>query len=68
MDAYIGLAAHANAMNSSQEPDPISSELETAVLLSIPGMRESILEGMATNLSELSREPGWDLDGSDRLV
>jgi hypothetical protein len=68
MDAHIGLAAHAIAMNSSQEPDLISGELETAVLLSIPGMRESILEGMATNLSELSREPGWDLDGSDRLV
>lgn len=59
MDAHIGLAAQTDAMNPSQEPDPISGELETAVLLSIPGMRESILEGMATNLSELSSEPGW---------
>jgi len=27
--------------------------------LAIPGMRESILEGMATEASELSTEPGW---------
>ena len=32
---------------------------ETLHLLSIPGMRESILEGMATEASELSTEPGW---------
>nr|WP_254977587.1 type II toxin-antitoxin system Phd/YefM family antitoxin [Cyanobium sp. ATX 6A2] len=36
---------------------------ETLHLVSIPGMRESILEGMATNVSELSSElssePGW---------
>jgi antitoxin YefM len=32
---------------------------ETLHLVSIPGMRESILEGMATNFSELSRELGW---------
>jgi hypothetical protein len=28
-------------------------------LVSIPGMRESILEGMATEVSELSSEPLW---------
>ncbi len=32
---------------------------ETLHLLSIPGMRESILEGMATAPAELSTEPGW---------
>jgi antitoxin YefM len=32
---------------------------ETLHLVSIPGMRESILAGMATDTSELSSEPGW---------
>jgi len=32
---------------------------ETLHLLAIPGMRESILVGMATDTSELSTEPGW---------
>jgi|GEM_PF-3402033 len=32
---------------------------ETLHLDSIPGMQESILEGMATPLSECSTEPGW---------
>lgn len=32
---------------------------ETLYLLSIPGMRESIREGMATPLEETSEEPGW---------
>ena len=32
---------------------------ETLHLVSIPGMRESILEGMATPLEGLSSEPGW---------
>lgn len=32
---------------------------ETLHLVSIPGMRESIMEGMATPLSELSSDPGW---------
>lgn len=32
---------------------------ETLHLVSIPGMRESILEGMATEVSELSPDPGW---------
>ena len=32
---------------------------ETLHLVSIPVMRESILEGMATEASELSTEPGW---------
>ena len=32
---------------------------ETLHLLSIPGMRESIREGLATPLDETSDEPGW---------
>jgi prevent-host-death family protein len=32
---------------------------ETLHLVSIPGMRESILEGMAVDVSELSSNPGW---------
>ena len=32
---------------------------ETLFLVSIPGMRESILEGMATPPDELEDEPGW---------
>jgi len=32
---------------------------ETLHLVSIPGMLESILKGMATDVSELSSEPLW---------
>ncbi len=32
---------------------------ETLYLLSIPGMRESLLEGKAAPLEECSDEPGW---------
>jgi len=32
---------------------------ETLYLLSIPGMRESLLEGMKTPTDKLSDEPGW---------
>ncbi len=32
---------------------------ETLYLVSIPGMRESILEGMATPPDGLDSEPGW---------
>ena len=32
---------------------------ETLHLVSIPGMRESILEGMATEVADLSPDPGW---------
>jgi antitoxin YefM len=32
---------------------------ETLHLLAIPGMRESIREGMATPIEECSRETGW---------
>jgi antitoxin YefM len=32
---------------------------ETLHLVSIPGMRESILEGMGTPVDALEEEPGW---------
>jgi len=32
---------------------------ETLHLLSIPGMRESIREGLATPIDECEKEPGW---------
>jgi antitoxin YefM len=32
---------------------------ETLYLLSVPGMRESIREGLATPLDACEREPGW---------
>ena len=32
---------------------------ETLHLLSVPGMRESIVEGMKTPVDECSEEPGW---------
>jgi prevent-host-death family protein len=32
---------------------------ETVYLLSIPGMRESIREGMATPAGDCAPEPGW---------
>jgi prevent-host-death family protein len=32
---------------------------ETLFLLSVPGMRDSIVEGMAMSVDELEDEPGW---------
>ena len=32
---------------------------ETLYLTSIPGMRESIIDGMNTPIEDLSDEPGW---------
>lgn len=32
---------------------------ETLFLLSVPGMRESIREGMATPVEECDEDPGW---------
>lgn len=32
---------------------------ETLYLVSIPGMRESILEGLGTAVEECDEEPGW---------
>jgi prevent-host-death family protein len=46
-----------NAVLISQED--WNSVQETLYLLSIPGMRESIREGMETPLEDTSEEPGW---------
>lgn len=46
-----------NAMLVSEED--WNAIQETLHLLSIPGMRESIREGLATPLDETSEEPGW---------
>ncbi|TDA63820.1 MAG: type II toxin-antitoxin system Phd/YefM family antitoxin [Clostridia bacterium] len=35
---------------------------ETLYLLSIPGMRESIIEGMNTPVSECVEDIGWDIN------
>ena len=32
---------------------------ETLCLLSVPGMRESIVEGLATPVGQCENEPGW---------
>ena len=32
---------------------------ETIFLLSIPGMRESVRQGLKTPIKECSKEPGW---------
>jgi prevent-host-death family protein len=39
--------------------DDWNSIQETLYLLSVPDMRESIREGMATPAKDLSKEPGW---------
>lgn len=36
-----------------------NSVQETLYLLSVPGMRESIREGMETPLEDTSEKPGW---------
>ena len=47
----------ANAVLISE--DDWRSVQETLYLLSIPSMRESIREGLATALEECEAEPGW---------
>ena len=40
--------------------DPKDKDLrETLYLLSIPGMRESIREGMDTPVEQCAEDPGW---------
>ena len=73
-DARQRLFALIDELGQSHEPVQITGKRSNAVLLSeddwraiqetlhlvaIPGMRESILEGMATDVSELSSEPLW---------
>jgi antitoxin YefM len=47
----------ANAVLVSEED--WSAIQETLYLLSVPGMRESIIDGMVQPISKLSSKPGW---------
>jgi antitoxin YefM len=73
-EARKRLYALIDEVGDSHEPVQITSKRGNAVLLSeadwnaiqetlrlvsIPGMRESILEGLATPAEELSDQPGW---------
>lgn len=49
--------SHSNAVLVSQ--DDWNAIQETLPLLQVPGMRESIQEGMATKLSDLSDQLDW---------
>lgn len=42
-----------------EDSDNLIEMDETEYLLSIPGMRESIIEGNNTPLDECYEEPGW---------
>jgi antitoxin YefM len=44
--------------NASTDED-VDAIRETLYLLSVPDMRESIREGLATPVEECEREPGW---------
>ena len=48
---------HGNAVLVSE--DDWRSIQETLYLLSIPGMRKSIRDGLKTSVSQCSRGPGW---------
>ena len=48
-----------NQMSQSEQNHNPSGTKETAYLLSIPGMRESILEGMTTPVEDCDRELKW---------
>jgi prevent-host-death family protein len=73
-DARANLYRLIDQTNESHEPVTISGKRNNAVLVaeedwksiqetlflaSIPGMRESILDGMKEPLAESSKEPGW---------
>ena len=48
---------HGNVVLVSE--DDWDSIQETLYLLSVPGMRESIREGMETPVEDCSEDPGW---------
>ena len=51
------LGARSNAVLVGEED--WNAIQETLHLLSVPGMRESIMAGVATPVNECEREPGW---------
>jgi antitoxin YefM len=54
---FLITGRRANAVLVSEED--WASIQESLYLLSIPGMRESIREGLATPVEECEAEPGW---------
>jgi|WetSurMetagenome_2_1015567.scaffolds.fasta_scaffold1348686_1 hypothetical protein len=40
-------------------PLDFSGIIETIYLMNIPGMRESLIEGMNTPVEETDEDPGW---------
>lgn len=51
-----------DALNNLQEALELFYEDDTMYLQSIPGMKESIMEGKATPLDECLDSVGWDID------
>jgi prevent-host-death family protein len=56
-EAILITGKRANAVLVSE--DDWKAIQETIYLLSIPGMRESIRQGLKTPIKECSKEPGW---------
>jgi len=56
-EAILITGKRANAVLISE--DDWKAIQETIYLLSIPGMRESIRQGLKTPIKECSKEPGW---------
>ena len=56
-EAILITGKRANAVLISE--DDWKAIQETIYLLSIPGMRESVRQGLKTPIKECSKEPGW---------
>jgi antitoxin YefM len=56
-EALLITGKRANAVLVSE--DDWKAIQETIYLLSVPGMRESIRQGLKTPIKECSKEPGW---------
>jgi antitoxin YefM len=56
-EAILITGKRANAVLVSE--DDWKAIQETIYLLSVPGMRESIRQGLKTPIKECSKEPGW---------
>ena len=46
-------------MNILAREEDANAIRETVYLISIPGMRESIIDGLATKIEECEEDPGW---------
>lgn len=53
---HIAGKRHSGVLVSEEDWRAIN---ETLHLLAVPGMRESIVQGMKTPVSKCSRDPGW---------